>query len=408
MNKARKKRTGSVMALALIAVLFLFLMGLGLLSIGMQSRITSVRKTSEIAARCAADAGLVKGIYELNEALKTARELNIEGWDVNSFPKVKNQSLPGSSATYSYSLENAPGNGSYVIRSVGTSGQRQKETDATLRLKGLFDYAIFTNGNIELKMGTTVDQYNNDMGGENFKMGTNGTTAGSVTSKMGVTINGDVAVGPGGNPENAINSKYEATITGNTYSMTEERQLDPITVPGWLNALPSEGTINSNRTITTSGKYDSISLVGLGDEVLIDGDVTLYVIGDFRLGNGDELRIVDADTNPNASLTVYLGGNFFADQGSWVNSVTKDAKKLTVYGLNSCKTIGLRNGADFYGAIYAPGANIRVDNGTAIYGAVVGRSFVQVTAGSFNYDASLQEVSLYDEGAVFAIDKWSE
>ena len=408
MNKARKKRTGSAMALALIAVLFLFLMGMGTLSLGMQSRITSVRKTSEIAARCAADAGLVKGIYELNEALKTARELKIAGWDVNSLPGVENQSLPGSSATYGYSLENAPGNESYVIRSVGTSGQMQKEINTTLRLKGLFDYAIFTNGNIELKMGTTVDQYNNGAGGESFKMGTNGTTGGSITSKMGVTINGDVAVGPGGDQDTAINSRHEATITGSTYSMTEERQLDPITVPGWLNALPSGGIINNNRTITTSGKYDSISFVGLGDLIAIDGDVTLYIIGNLRLGNGDELQIVDANINSDASLTVYLGGNLFADQGSLVNNVTQDAKKLTIYGLDTCNTIGLRNGTDFYGAIYAPSANIRADNGTVIYGAIVGQSFIQVTAAAFNYDASLQDASLYDEGAVFAIDKWSE
>jgi len=211
MNKARKKRTGSVMALVLIAVLFLFLMGLGLLSIGTQSRITSVRKTSEIAARSAADAGLAKGIYEFNEALKMARELKIAGWDTNSLPGVENQSLPGSSATYSYALENDPGNGSYVIRSVGTSGQMQKEINVTLRLKGLFDYAIFTNGDIELKMGTTVDQYNNSVGDESLKMGTNSTTAESIISRVGVTINGDVAVGAGGDPETAISSQCKFT-----------------------------------------------------------------------------------------------------------------------------------------------------------------------------------------------------
>jgi len=50
------KKRGSAIPLAVVAVLILLAMGTGLLSLGMHSRIYSIRTTSDIAARSAADA----------------------------------------------------------------------------------------------------------------------------------------------------------------------------------------------------------------------------------------------------------------------------------------------------------------------------------------------------------------
>ena len=66
----QSKKRGSAIPLAAVAVLILLAMGTGLLSLGLHSRINSIRTTSGIAARCAADAGLVKALFEMNEKLK--------------------------------------------------------------------------------------------------------------------------------------------------------------------------------------------------------------------------------------------------------------------------------------------------------------------------------------------------
>lgn len=50
--------------------MILLAMSVGLLSLGLNSRIYSMRTASDIAARCAADAGLTMAVFEMNEKLK--------------------------------------------------------------------------------------------------------------------------------------------------------------------------------------------------------------------------------------------------------------------------------------------------------------------------------------------------
>jgi hypothetical protein len=63
----RSKRRGTVLALAIVAILILFAVGVGLLGLGFQGRVYSFRTASDIAARCAADAGLAKALVEINQ-----------------------------------------------------------------------------------------------------------------------------------------------------------------------------------------------------------------------------------------------------------------------------------------------------------------------------------------------------
>ena len=59
MNKMlQSKKRGSAIPLAVVAVVILLAMGTGLLSLGLNIRIFSIRTASDITARSAADAGL--------------------------------------------------------------------------------------------------------------------------------------------------------------------------------------------------------------------------------------------------------------------------------------------------------------------------------------------------------------
>jgi len=129
-------------------------------------------------------------------------------------------------------------------------------------------------------------------------------------------------------------------------------------------------------------------------------DVTLY--------NSAELQIVDTDTNPDASLTIYIGGDFESKNSSNVNNKTGDAKKLKIYGLDTCSNIWLKNGSDFYGAIYAPEANVELHNSADFFGSVIAENFVQNNSAEFNYDASLRNASVNDEAVSFTVSRWSE
>ena len=398
MNKLlQSKKRGSAIPLAVVAVLILLAMGTGLLSLGLHSRINSIRTASDIAARSAADAGLIKALFEMNEKLK------VEPWNDSSLPLGTNISLPNCDAVFSYTVTGDLSSG-YTVESTGISGQAQRTVSCTLQLQGPFEAAIFTENGMELNNSAVVDWYNNTEDDKIMQIGTNNTASGSVVLRNSATVYGDVVVGMGGDPSVVIND-YGATVTGDTRALTERYVMQPVTVPEWLESLPSSGAIpndTNDTTITTSARYSSIDL-GNSETVTISGDITLYITGGIILGNSAELGIEEG-----ASLTLYLGGDFEGKNSSTVNNETQDAQKLKIYGLDSCETIQFKNSSDFYGAIYAPNADVVMNNSANIYGSVVSKSFDQRNSGTFNYDVTLRDVSINDEAVYFAITNWHE
>ncbi|MHC4622623.1 MAG: DUF7305 domain-containing protein, partial [Planctomycetota bacterium] len=360
------------------------------------SRTLTSRTASNIGARCAADAGLAKALFELNSMLQ------VKPWDDSSLPQAADQALPGCDATYSYAVTGNIGDG-YVVESIGKFGRSEKRITATLKLQGLFEYAVFGDEQVGLKNAAAIDWYNYDADDQNLQAGTNSTDFGAVDLKNGSMVNGDVVVGVGGDPDVVINGTW-ATITGETYAMTDQQPLPLITVPSWLQTLPSGGTIDDNTTISNSAKYDEIDLNN-GKVITVDGPVTLYVVGDMVIKNSGEVQIVNGD---DVSLTLYVGGTVEVKNSGAINNLSEDAKKFELLGLDGCQTIVLKNSTDFYGTIYAPNADVEMMNSADTFGAVIAKSFDQKNSAAFNYDASLRDAGIDDEGVRFVVKQWRE
>ena len=402
MNKTLySKKSGSALVLVLFAVVTLSVMGLGLLTLALNSRIFAIRTASDIKARCAADAGLTKALFEMNKKLK------VKPWSEDSLPEAVDEILlSNDNTTFTYTVTGNVSDG-YVIESTGKSGHTEKTVRSVLQLQGPFEFAIFSDEGLDLKASAVVDRYNHDEDDENLKVATNSAIPDSMSLKSSAIVNGDVVVGYGGNPDEVIELKIGATITGEAYAATEIYQPPPVIPPAWLLSFPSTGTINNNTTITTSGKYDEINL-GNSETITIDGAVTLYVIGDITLGNSAELVVVDEATNPDASLILYIGGDFEGKNSSNVNNMTGDPAKFKLYGLETCENIILKNSSDFYGAVYAPNAYFEMTNSAEAFGAVTAKIYEQKNSAPFSYDASLKDVTVNDEGVRFVIKQWNE
>jgi hypothetical protein len=220
----KKDTRGSVLSFVAVMVLVLSIAGMALLRLGLNARMQAHRATADMCARSAADAGLIQAIHLLNEKLDSQEE-----WDISSLasPTVE---LPNCHANYRFKLAGDADTG-YEIVSVGSSGNTDRVVYSQLKLAGLFDYAIFVADDLELKMGTTVDAYNMDAEDSVLQVATNTTDAGALDMKVGVTIDGDVVVGPEGAPDSVIDSKLEAVITGNTYTLPEVWEMPSIKVP---------------------------------------------------------------------------------------------------------------------------------------------------------------------------------
>ena len=211
----KRKKRGMAMVLALLSMVILIILGMGLLALGHQSQFQATRATREIAARVAADSGLAKAIYEMNQQIK------VKPWNDSSLPAEAEQSLPNFNGIYSYTITGDTTNG-YTIQSVGIFNGLQKTIEVSLQLQSPFgEFAVFGGENIELKAEADIDWYNYDAGDEDFKIGTNGTQSGALTLKNNSNVNGDIVVGVDGDISVAV-SDNGANITGTLGTMSEE------------------------------------------------------------------------------------------------------------------------------------------------------------------------------------------
>ncbi len=396
----RTQQAGFAIAIVLCAILLLFVVGIGLSSIGMHRRAFAVHTCSGIAARSAADAGLTKALLEMNE------QLNVKPWDDSSMPYATDEPLPGCDAMLSYTVTGDRYDG-YNIVSVGKYGQAVKEVNCSLKLEGPFDTAIFGKDLISLKSGTTIDGYNYTSPNESLRIGTNNILAGSICAKSDVTIDGDVFVGPEGDPDVVIDSRHEATITGDSYALDDAFELPTVKVPQYLQNLFSIGTISESITLTGPTRCEKVELHN-NQTLTIDGPVALFCNGSFTLDSLSCLVIVDANTNPDAYLHLYLDGDFMVKNSSCINNATQDPKKLKIYGLENCTKIQFLIDSIFYGAIYAPNAEVALHNSVEVFGAIIAREFIQQVSADFHYDATLKEGFVTDEMVSFVIKQWSE
>lgn len=393
-------RRGSALPLVMAAVLILFVMGMGLMSLGMHSRILAIRAGSEIVARCAADAGLTQAVYEMNEKLK------IQPWDDSTLPQITGQSLPNCSATFTYTVTGDLAGG-YYLESIGNYILADRKVNCILPLQGPFEKAIFVQGALILKAGTVVDGYNSgdpSVTDVELVIGTNSTLSGSIVLNSGVTVDGDVVIGPSGTIEDVIQD--HGASTDDQYALIEEVEFPPVTPAG----LANKGILMIHGSTVVigpadSGQYTKIVIKRAAEPGILQisgGDVVVEVSGNIDIGQDCEIIVT-----PDASLTSYLGGDLNTDNNAGINNQNAPGN-FTLYGTGTNQTFTIRAKSEVLGAVYAPNADITVMATGDVYGSFVGNSFQMMSGGNFYYDEALKDVSVGDEAVQFVVRGWSE
>lgn len=360
----------------MIAAVFLFIIGVGLLTLGFNRRLYSIRSNQQIAARCAADYGLTKAIYAMNVCLPDTPSL---------LPAESSVSISGSDAKYSYTVTGSSGN--YSIQAWGTSGSITKTVLCDLRLKSAFEYAILTKNNLDIGSVSTVDCSGCDDDGIPLKIGTtnNPNTDAQITLKPNSTVDGDILLGQGGIPSLVIGS---GATYHNIYAVATDFDLPMPQLPKNFEASASNiGAIETSSSLSTSGKFkcEKIDLKN-GGTLSVNANVELYITGDITLKNGADINLA-----PNAKLTIYLTGAFDGYYGAGFNN-GGDPRKLSIYGLGT-NDIVIKNSDAFCGTIYAPNADVRLHNSAKVYGSIIANNYTQDNSALFTYDARLREIT---------------
>ncbi|MGB2865479.1 MAG: collagen-binding domain-containing protein [Sedimentisphaerales bacterium] len=403
----QSKRSGSAIPLAVVAMLILLAMGVGLLSLGFNSRVYTLRNASGIKARCAADAGLEMALFEMN------KKLQVKPFNEGTLPKAIDVDLPYTDQVCSYHVTKNFA-GSYVITSLGQSGEAQRAVRATIGLQSPFNNAILVKESLTLKSGTVVDGYNSDDLTETdieLSIGSQSTAKDSITLNSGATVNGDVFVAPGADIDTAIKD-LGATIKGDKHT-GEQIALPKVTAP----TLPNMGTDISAKaktvTITPAdnGVYTAIDLASTGPKLgvleISGGDVVLHVTGDILLGQGCEIVVKD-----DATLKIYSDGDIVCGNGSSINTEAppEEAATLQLFATGTgTQFFDVKAKSEWTGTIYAPDADVVLYAGGDVYGSVVAHDFDFKAGGNFNYDKALQKKNTVDDDAVvFVVTRWYE
>jgi hypothetical protein len=336
-------------------------------------------------------------------------------WSTGVQPTVSGVALPNSQAEYSYKTA-YDGTDGYTIVSVGTDRNRSRTINARLRLKGLFENAIQCRDTVILKSGTIIDAIDSTISmdpadcSEKVKIGTNSTQDDRVILNSGVVVDGDVVVGVGGDTSTVI--KDLGGTYDSSYSLSTPVEFPPVYPPSIFGPdmgifVPIGGTmtIGPGGDFPATGRFSGITL-RQGATLEVDGDCTLYITGDIRMGQNSEIIIDDDNAG---KLTIYVDGDWVADNSS---SVTNESEKASSFKLYATGPVGqkidMKAKSEFYGVIYAPDADLTMYSGGSIYGSFVANNFELKNPASFLYDVSLKTVSVFEEGARFVVNRWRE
>ncbi|MHC4467352.1 MAG: DUF7305 domain-containing protein [Planctomycetota bacterium] len=200
-------------------------------------------------------------------------------------------------------------------------------------------------------------------------------------------VNGDVFVGPGGDPAEVIKSRGE--ITGGTYQLGQEIYFPPVS--------PLEG-LATNKQIKDG-------MIAPPANIVIDGgDVVMHVTGDIDLGNSSEMIIM-----PGSTLTMYVDGDWVTRNDAGINNMDGIPSNFTVYGTGDLgQHLEMKAKNEFFGRVYAPDAYVDIKAGGDIYGSFTAHDFDMKSKSVLKYDTELSKKDIDDIGIYFTVSSWRE
>ena len=303
----------------------------------------------------------------------------------------------------------------FVSRTVRVTTIRQGSSPGGLNAKG---HIIFSGGAYFDSFDSSNSNFS-DPGGRysaskrsaNAKAITNlGTGAainvggGTIFGSVSTGPDGIVTIGSGSVGDFAWNANNKG-IQGGHARNDSNLQFDDVAAPFLYGSgsTPVAGTGLLSGLLTTytwvlgSGNYQmgSVSISG-GRTMLVTGNATLYINGNFSTSGSGGVYIA-----PGASLKLFIDGTG-SFSGNGIVNLAGVARSLSIYGLNSCRSIAYSGTSEFIGTVYAPHASFKFSGSAGAFGAFTGET-IDVSGGAHvAYDEDLKNTG------DFVMESWNE
>jgi len=417
--KKKKQERGVVFIVALIIIFVMMILATPFLfRLSAQYRKTE-KSFKSLAALSLAEAGVERAIWEMNhgdisawEGDDSLRTLTISSFQASGGAEV------GDIVISVIDLDGS----NPIIESTGQiilMGSQTVAKTARVVLEGdggssLLDYGIFGDEGIKVSGNAIIDSYDSRdgfYGDDNVSWkghtGTNFTHIGCIDLNNNAKIYGNAISGPDSEPESVIVTSNNSQVLGQKLSASDLKELPPLFPP---EGLPWQGsyvlTDNLEDTIGDSGEYTSFILDN-NSKVIITSDVTIYVTGEFSMKSNTQIEILE-----DCSLMLYLGGSFLQHSNSQINNLTQDPTKLLVLSTESFfGGLVWDSNSTFYGAIYAPRADVHYNSNADFYGSIIGRYIELDSNGKIHFDEALKDLDLGDSAgrtSNYAVKSWQE
>ena len=223
-----------------------------------------------------------------------------------------------------------------------------------------------------------TDSYNSDNGDYNSfsNRGENGDTC----SNGAVTVRGGHVLGDAAGSSVFNDPGRGGTISGNETSRSSNRTFDPVDF--------SEANINDNDLIPDPPQFsfppqflDSNNdlIIGNGRNIVLESGV--YRVRDLLVRGGSRLEI-------SGEVTIFVERRLELNNGTDANPsrVPGDFQLFVGSG-----PVILGGGNDLHGVIYAPQADVTIDNGVDFFGSIIGKSLTVRGSANLHFDEALAE-----------------
>ena len=313
---------------------------------------------------------------------------------------------------YSFPVTGHGSNNSEVVIEVVFSAEQ----------KSLFEYGLFSNGLLDLKSGAELYSYDSrdtpdttlvtfpDASTGEADIGSNT----EVSTKMATYIDGDLALGADTSGTDATWTDVGTpTVTGTAGTTVGHIDPDPLGANDPSSALYDKFidivTTNDNGTAGDGSPLEGATAINLdnGDTLtLTAGD---YYITEIILKNGSTLEI-DATSGP---VNIYLDGIIDAEDGELEaknGSAINNLGQSTDFSIfsNSSQDIIFKHSSDFKGMVYAPNADVQLNNSAGVYGLIWGNTVGINNSGGFYFDEAIKDKYLSPDNYTIEVLSWKD
>lgn len=309
---------------------------------------------------------------------------------------VQDANLAGGKCTISADMGSNPSNSSSPVTFtvVGTvSGASVTAQAVVTPSPGSITTGVTATGSVRIDgWSSLIDSYDSSKGnygwgnsGSNATVATNSTASQAVQITNWGTLNGSVAIGPGGNPNTAVYTDWLSDLSGTTTALSATVSMPAVTAPTNLGSSTGVLKIDGGIVNTISGNLHVDSLeIKHSAHVVISGNVTILVEGTVNIHDSStSLEVLSG-----SSLKIYHKGSLIVDNGADCYIDGANNSRLQFLNLGT-RQVTLDHSSTMEGVILSPNGPVVIQNSSTFWGAVAGSSVSILSGADFHQDLNI-------------------